>query len=132
MIFFLYFLCFLKLSEKSPSRLKPSSVVCNVRVAENSHPLSNNFLGDLITARKRSLQRLCFHRCLSVHGEGVSVSVWGGLCPGVSVQGGGSVQGGLPRGSLSRGSLSGRPPKTEIPPYSNERVVHILLECILV
>ena len=25
-------------------------------------------LGDIITARKRSLRRLCFHRCLSVHG----------------------------------------------------------------
>ena len=25
---------------------------------------------NLITARKRSLQRLCFYRCLSVHGRG--------------------------------------------------------------
>ena len=65
------------------------------------------------TARKRSLRRLCFHRCLSVHG-GVF-----GLCPGgsplggspsrgVSVQGasalGISVQGRLGPG----GSLSGR------------------------
>ena len=52
-----------------------------------------------------------------------------GLCPGgVSVQGV-SVQGGFlcPGGSLSReGSLSWRPP------YSNERTVRILLECILV
>ena len=24
----------------------------------------------ILTARKRSLQRLCFHRCLSVHGYG--------------------------------------------------------------
>ena len=28
--------------------------------------------GHLITARKRSLRRLCFHRCLSVHRGGVS------------------------------------------------------------
>ena len=28
----------------------------------------------IFTARKRSLQRLCFHRCLSVHGGGVSAS----------------------------------------------------------
>ena len=33
----------------------------------------------LITARKRSLRRLCFHRCLSTGGE---VSVQGGLCDG--------------------------------------------------
>ena len=61
----------------------------------------------IITARKRSLRRLCFHRCLSVHGGGISVSV-----RGVSIQrgplsrvvlclgGGVSVQ--------RRGSLSGR------------------------
>ena len=39
----------------------------------------------LVTARKLSLQRLCFHRCLSVH-------MGGDLCPG------------------GRGSLTGRPP----------------------
>ena len=72
----------------------------------------------LFTARKRSLRRLCFHRCLSVHMKGgESVSVQGGgsvqgslclrgslsridLCPGVSVQGGV-----LSRGSLSKGGL---------------------------
>ena len=90
--------------------------------------------GCLFTARKRSLRRLCFHRCLSVHGGGGSLSREGGLCPGgrgVSVQeGGGSLsreEGGLcprggrlclgglcPWGSLSTGclfrgeSLSGR------------------------
>ena len=104
---------------------------------------------EVITARKRSLRRLCFHRCLSVHGRGGwglcpgglrPGGLWlGGLCPGraVSVQGGSlcrgvclggicpeavSVQGGLCPG----GSLSGRPP------YCNERAVRILLECILV
>ena len=96
----------------------------------------------IFTARKRSLRRLCFHRCLSVHG---GISIQGGLCPregslskgGVSVQGRGlcpregslskggvsvqGVQGGLCQGerSLSRGgvsvqggSLSVRPPRT--------------------
>ena len=95
---------------------------------------------------------LCFHRCLSVHRRGgVSVSVRGCVCPGgslsrrvsvqvgVSVQGGslgglsrgrlcpgGSLSGGLCRGFSVGGSLSWRPP------YGNERVVCILLECILV
>ena len=55
----------------------------------------------IITARKRSLRRLCFHRCLSVQG-GLS------LCAGeVSVQGV-SIQGGfLSTGSLSRGLCPG-------------------------
>ena len=58
----------------------------------------------LVTARKRSLRRFCFHRCLSVHG-GEYLS-WGslsrgglchrGLCPGEV-----SVQGGLCQGRVS-------------------------------
>ena len=62
----------------------------------------------LFTARKRSLRRLCFHRCLSVH-RGVSVSVQGGLHHGVEISlQGVSIQGRLwPGVSLSRGSLSG-------------------------
>ena len=62
----------------------------------------------ITTARKRSLRRLCFHRCWSVHGGGLCP---GGLCPGgFSVQGV-SVQGDLcPGGSLSRGvSVSTHP-----------------------
>ena len=59
---------------------------------------------DFITARKQSLRRLCFHRCLSVQGGLCPVGLClkelcpgeGGLCPGES----------LSRGSLSRGSLS--------------------------
>ena len=52
------------------------------------------------TARKRSLRRLCFHRCLSVHG-GVF-----GLCPGGSPLGGVvSIQGGLCPGGLCPGDL---------------------------
>ena len=68
----------------------------------------------IFTARKRSLRRLCFHRCLSVHGGGGlygGVSIQGGLCPregslskgGVSVQGRGLCPG---EGSLSRGGVS--------------------------
>ena len=45
----------------------------------------------LSTARKRSLRRLCFHRCLPVHSGGSlsgGVICLEGLCPGrVSVQG---------------------------------------------
>ena len=56
----------------------------------------------IITARKRSLRRLCFHRCLSVHMEGVS---------------------------LTETPLDREPPGTE---DGNERTVRILLDCILV
>ena len=74
----------------------------------------------VFTVRKRSLRRLCFHRCLSVHGGGVLVSVRGVSIPGGSLPKGGLSPGGLwpaglcPGGSLSRGGL------------------RILLECILV
>ena len=62
----------------------------------------------IVTARKRSMRRLCFRRCLSVHR--------GGLCPGGSLSGGFlsrevSVQGGLCPGGLCPGwSLSRRVP----------------------
>ena len=65
----------------------------------------------VITARKRSLRRSCFHRCLSVYRGGLSLCP-GGLCPGGSLSRGVFVQGGFcpgdlcPGGSLSRGSLS--------------------------
>ena len=60
----------------------------------------------------------CFHRCLSVHGGGGGRS----LFRGVSVQG----------ESLSRGVSVQGVSVMETPLYGNERVVHILLECILV
>ena len=43
-----------------------------------------------ITARKQGLQRLCFHRCLSVHRGGLCPDglCLGGLCPGRSLPGG--------------------------------------------
>ena len=80
---------------------------------------------------------------LSTKGGGlcmVSLPVWPpGLMfiPGVSVSGpmflwGVCVQGSLSRGLCSRGGLcQGDPPDRE-PPYSKERAVPILLECILV
>ena len=40
----------------------------------------------IFTARKRILQKLCFHRCLFVHGGGVSVH-GGSLSREVSLQG---------------------------------------------
>ena len=53
----------------------------------------------IFTARKRSLRRLCFHRCLSVHrGGGLGICP-GGLCPG---------------GSLSRGMYVMETPHTVI------------------
>ena len=54
----------------------------------------------------------------------------GGLCPSMhhrSYDKGVSIQGVSVRGGLCQGD----PPDRD-PPYSNERVVHILLECILV
>ena len=39
---------------------------------------SLSLLTKLVTARKRSLRRLCFHRCLSVHRGGVcTIACWG-------------------------------------------------------
>ena len=55
-------------------------------------------LDTFITAHKRSLQRLCFHRCLSVHMGFLGLCAGGGISIlGVYVQGG-SVWGSLSRG----------------------------------
>ena len=89
---------------------------------------------------------MCFHMCLSVHKGSQSlsrgVSVLGSLCPLVCVQGDLCPGGSLSRGFLSRGSLSRGVSVQGVsvqgglshrdPPYGNERVVHILLERILV
>ena len=69
---------------------------------------------------------------VSVQGVSVQgVSVWGG----VSVQGvpvrGVSVQGGLCLMVSVQGVSVRETPQTETPLYGNERVLHILLECIL-
>ena len=79
-----------------------------------------------ITARKRSLQRLCFHRYLSVHGGGhawLGVCAWErGMCGGGACMAGG-VQG---RGCAW---LGGRVWQERRP---LQRAVRILLGCILV
>ena len=82
----------------------------------------------IITARKRSLRRFCFHRCLSVHRGGLGSLSGGSLSwEGVSVRE-------TPPGR--RPTLDRDPPDRDTPrqrpPYSNGRVVRILLECILV
>ena len=69
-----------------------------IQQQQNKKDPMNSFF--MFTARKRSLRRLCFHRCLSVHrgslSRGESLSRWGeGVCPGGSLCPGGiSVQGG--------------------------------------
>ena len=96
----------------------------------------------IFTARKQSLRRLCFDRCLSTEEGGLS------LCPGVSVWGGSLSRGSLSRGGLCPGGLclgvsvqggccpgglclgvfvSVRPPSD-----GNKRAVRIILECNLV
>ena len=60
----------------------------------------------LFTARKRSLRRLCFYRCLSVHRGGCpskgGFSIRGGSPSkgGFSIQGGFSIRGGSPSGGI--------------------------------
>ena len=108
-----------------------------------------HFPEHIITARKRSLGQgnVFTPVCHSVHGGwggGVSVPgritgrmIGGGLCPRGTMSGG---RGDLcPRGSVARGvSVQGGlcPRRVSVqvptPPYSHERAVHILLECILV
>ena len=111
-------------------------------------------LDTFITAHKRSLRRLCFHRCLSVEMRAQSLCVggFGGcLCPRGSLSGGSLSGGSLSRWSQSRGSLSRgisvwgflsrglclgvsvrETPRKETHPYGNVRSVRILLEFILV
>ena len=52
---------------------KQNSTVKNVHVGDVRTKLA------IITARKRSLRRLCFYRCLSVH-RGWGHAWWGGGC----------------------------------------------------
>ena len=74
-----------------------------------------------ITARKRSLRRLCFHRCLSVHGGG-SASMHAGIHPPGQVH---PNWAGTPPGRYTHwGSACWD--------TVNKWAVHIQLECILV
>ena len=81
----------------------------------------------VFTARKRSLRRLCFYRCLSVHAGGMHGCSQGGMC-GCSGGGMHGCFGGcawlLPGGCVGDTTTCGD--------TMNERVVRILLECILV
>ena len=69
---------FNKISENEDSTQDPKIRLCesptnNFKLAEIIN--SRNIITDsnVITTRKRSLRRLCFHRCLSVHG---GVCLW--------------------------------------------------------
>ena len=74
---------------------------------------------EFFTARKRSLRRLCFYRCVSVHGGGVHV------------RGEGGVRGRC--ACMAGGMCATHPPQRHYEIQSvNARVVRILLECILV
>ena len=100
-----------------------------------------------ITARKRSLQRLCFYRCLSVHRGGGCAWLPGGMhgcwwgdmhgCRGgVCVAKGGGMcgKGGhvWQRGGLCMANGGHAWDTTTYGDTINERAVRILLECILV
>ena len=87
---------------------------------------------DFITARKRSLRRLCFYTCLSVHrgGGAIPECIAGGIpaCLAAGLQGG-LLLGGLLQGGLLTGGAWWRPnPPGRLLLWA----VRILLECILV
>ena len=120
------------------TQLLPFPLLLKTSVVVGSDLPNSRWMNFVVTSRKRSLRRLCLHRCLSVH-RGISVSVGGGAPSGALCSGGSPSGGSLSRGSLSRGSLSRGvsvqgfsvqdTPRQIPPPYSNEWVVGILLEC---
>ena len=75
----------------------------------------------IVTALKRSLRRLCFHRCLSVHrGRGMSAPLHAGIHPPGQIP---------PQADTPRH----RPPlRSACWDMVNKRSVRIPLECILV
>ena len=91
---------------------------------DNFHTFCCDFclFESIITTRKRSLRRLCFYRCLSVHGGGRACHMtgghawwWGGMharghvCPGGACMSGGAMRGrGGMRGRGYGRSMSGR------------------------
>ena len=83
---------------------------------------------NIFTARKQSLRRLCFHRCLPVHG---SMYGRGGMCSrgGHAWKGSCMAGGQVWRGGGMHGTHI---PRQILRDTVNERVVRILLECILV
>ena len=106
---------------------------------------------NIITARKRSLRRLCYHRYLSVHGGGVSTPLHAGIHPpGADTPW--ELTPNTPLGADTRHPPGSRhtprsrhppeqtfPPRADTPPAQcmlgdtgNKRTVRILLKCILV
>ena len=78
----------------------------------------------IFTARKRSLRRLCFHRCLSVHRGRVSAPLHAGIhTPGADTH---------PPEQTPPSPGSRHPPQCMLGDMGNKRAVCILLEFILV
>ena len=96
------------------------------------HSHTEGFNLSIFTARKRSLRRLCFYRCLSVHtGGGHAWLLWGGggmVAPGG--EGGVVALGG--HAWLLWGGEGHVWDTTRYGDMINERVLRILLQCILV
>ena len=84
-----------------------------------------------ITARKRSLRRLCFHRCLSVQG-GVSRSVHAGIAPPEQTLPSGQTPLEDTPPSGQKTSLGRAPRGSACWDMVNKRAVRIPLEFILV
>ena len=81
----------------------------------------------IFTARKRSLRRLCFHRCLSVHG-GCLPHCMLGYTPRADMPPCGQT---TPQ-TDTHTPLGRHPPPSACWDTVNKRVVRIPLECILV
>ena len=95
----------------------------------------------IITAHKRSLRRLCFYRCVSVHRGGVPGQVPprtrctpGQVIPGTRYTPSGTRYSPLPRTSYTplQGTRHTPPEQCMLGDTGNMRAVCILLECILV
>ena len=99
----------------------------NIQVRNSGPVTSHPNVIPIFTARKRSLRRLCLHRCLSVHSDRREGRAW---------QGGG-VSGGC---AWQGACVAGRVCMPRTPPWqilwlqhtANEWAVRILLEYILV
>ena len=89
----------------------------------------------LVTARKRSLRRLCFYTCLSVILFTAGESTWAGKHPLGRYTPRAGTPGQVPPGQvhpLGRYTPLGQVHPGRYTPMVNERAVHILLECILI
>ena len=88
----------------------------------------------IITAHKRSLRRLCFHRCLSVHRGVCGRNTSWAVTPPIHLASYTPLAGTAP--TPGRYTPLGRYTSWQVHPpprqMANKRVVHILLECNLV